>query len=53
MPGRLGLGLQLATMAPDDGSGRPFEQLQLEALHTYREASRTAGHGEGWVMVSR
>ncbi len=53
MAGRLGLGLQLATMAPDDGSGRPFEQLQLEALHAYREASRTVGHGEGRVMVSR
>lgn len=53
MAGRLGLGLQLATMAPDDGSGRSFEQLQLEALRAYREASVVAGHGEGRVMVSR
>jgi alkanesulfonate monooxygenase SsuD/methylene tetrahydromethanopterin reductase-like flavin-dependent oxidoreductase (luciferase family) len=53
MAGRLGLGLQLATMAPDDGSGRPFEQLQLEALRAYREASLAAGHGAGRVMVSR
>src|SRR5699024_2067499 len=40
LAGRLGLGLQLATMAPDDGSGRSFEQLQLETLTAYREASR-------------
>lgn len=53
MAGRLGLGLQLATMAPDDGSGRSFEILQLEALEAYRESSRAAGHGEGHVMVSR
>ncbi|AXK45195.1 LLM class flavin-dependent oxidoreductase [Brachybacterium saurashtrense] len=53
MAGHAGLGLQLATMAPDDGSGRSFEQLQLEALEAYREASRAAGHGEGHVMVSR
>lgn len=53
MAGRLGLGLQLATMAPDDGTGRSFEQLQLETLRAYREASRAAGHGEGRVMVSR
>ncbi len=53
MAGRLGLGLQLATMAPDDGSGRSFAQLQLEALRAYREASLEAGHGEGRVMVSR
>lgn len=53
MAGRAGLGLQLATMAPDDGSGRSFEVLQLEALEAYREASRAAGHGEGHVMVSR
>lgn len=51
--GSLGLRLQLATMAPDDGSGRPFAQLQLEALEAYRGASREAGHGEGHVMVSR
>jgi alkanesulfonate monooxygenase SsuD/methylene tetrahydromethanopterin reductase-like flavin-dependent oxidoreductase (luciferase family) len=51
--GAAGMHLQLATMAPDDGTGRSFEQLQLEALHAYREASRTAGHGEGHVMVSR
>jgi alkanesulfonate monooxygenase SsuD/methylene tetrahydromethanopterin reductase-like flavin-dependent oxidoreductase (luciferase family) len=51
--GRLGLGLQLATMAPDDGTGRSFEQLQLEALRAYREASLAAGHGPGRVMVSR
>lgn len=53
MAGSLGLGLQLATMAPDDGSGRSFEVLQLEALRAYREASREAGHGDGHVMVSR
>ncbi len=53
LAGRLGLGLQLATLAPDDGSGRSFEQLQLEALEAYREASRAAGHGDGYVMVSR
>ena len=53
MAGSLGLRLQLATMAPDDGSGRPFTQLQLEALEAYRSASRNAGHGEGHVMVSR
>ncbi|WME24462.1 LLM class flavin-dependent oxidoreductase [Brachybacterium sp. GU-2] len=53
MAGHAGLGLQLATMAPDDGSGRSFELLQLEALEAYREASREAGHGEGHVMVSR
>ncbi|ATG51884.1 LLM class flavin-dependent oxidoreductase [Brachybacterium vulturis] len=51
--GALGLRLQLATMAPDDGSGRPFAELQLEALEAYRSASREAGHGEGHVMVSR
>lgn len=53
LAGQLGLGLQLATMTPDDGSGRSFEQLQLEALTAYREASRSAGFGEGHVMVSR
>jgi alkanesulfonate monooxygenase SsuD/methylene tetrahydromethanopterin reductase-like flavin-dependent oxidoreductase (luciferase family) len=53
MAGRLGLGLQLATMVPDDGSGRSFEQLQLDVLTAYREASREAGFGEGHVMVSR
>ncbi|WP_422114606.1 LLM class flavin-dependent oxidoreductase [Brachybacterium sp. UNK5269] len=53
MAGQLGLGLQLATLAPDDGSGRSFEQLQLAALEAYREAARAAGHGEGHVMVSR
>lgn len=51
--GRDGMALQLATMAPDDGSGRSFELLQLEALEAYREASREAGHGDGYVMVSR
>ena len=51
--GRDGLGLQLATMVPDDGSGRSFELLQLDVLEAYREASREAGHGEGHVMVSR
>ena len=53
LAGRLGLGLQLATMAPDDGSGRSFEQLQLETLTAYREASRASGFGDGHVMVSR
>lgn len=53
LAGTMGLGLQLATMAPDDESGRSFEQLQLEALTAYREASRDAGFGEGHVMVSR
>lgn len=51
--GSAGLGLQLATMVPDDGSGRSFEALQLDVLEAYREASRTAGYGEGHVMVSR
>lgn len=53
LAGSLGLGLQLATMAPDDGSGRSFEQLQLDAVTAYREASRESGFGEGHVMVSR
>lgn len=53
LAGRMGLGLQLATMAPDDGSGRSFEQLQLEALTAYRQASQEAGFGDGHVMVSR
>ncbi|MGY5764632.1 LLM class flavin-dependent oxidoreductase [Brachybacterium sp. DNPG3] len=53
LSGSLGLGLQLATMVPDDGSGRSFELLQREVLEAYREASRAAGHGEGHVMVSR
>lgn len=53
MAGRLGLELQLATMVPDDGSGRSFEELQLEVLTAYREASQEAGFGEGTVMVSR
>ena len=53
MAGRLGLRLQLATMVPDDGTGRPFAELQLEALEAYRSASREAGHGDGHVMVSR
>ena len=53
MAGRLGLELQLATMVPDDGSGRSFEQLQLEVLDAYRDASREAGLGDGRVMVSR
>lgn len=51
--GALGVGLQLATLTPDDGSGRPFDALQLEALRAYREASREAGHGEGVVTVAR
>lgn len=51
--GERGLGLQLATLAPDDGTGRPFEQLQLDALRAYRAASREAGHGDGFVAVSR
>ena len=53
MAGQLGLQLQLATMVPDDGSGRSFEELQLEVLTAYREASRAAGFGDGTVMVSR
>lgn len=53
MAGRMGLALQLATMVPDDGSGRSFQELQLEVLNAYREASRDAGFGEGRVMVSR
>lgn len=51
--GARGMGLQLATMALDDGSGRSFPALQLEAIRAYREASRAAGHGDGTVMVSR
>lgn len=53
MAGSAGLGLQLATMVPDDGSGRSFESLQLDVVEAYREASRAAGYGEGHVMVSR
>lgn len=51
--GSLGLGLQLATLAPDDGTGRSFEVLQRETIDAYRAASRKAGHGEGFVSVSR
>lgn len=51
--GAQGLGLQLATLQPDDGTQRTFEDLQLEAIAAYREASREAGHGEGRVAVSR
>lgn len=51
--GERGLGLQLATLAPDDRTGRTFEELQLEALRAYREASRDAGFGDGTVAVSR
>src|SRR5699024_3494391 len=51
--GTAGLGLQPATMVPDDGSGRSFESLQLDVVEAYREASRAAGYGEGHVMVSR
>ena len=51
--GARGLGLQLATLAPDDGSGRSFEVLQREAIDAYRDASREAGHGRGYVSVTR
>ncbi len=51
--GRQGLQLQLATLAPDDGSGRSFEALQREAIDAYRRASHEAGHGQGYVTVSR
>lgn len=51
--GQAGIGLQLATLAPDDGSGRGFEALQLAAIEAYREASREHGHGEGFVSVGR
>lgn len=51
--GSHGLGLQLATLAPDDGTGRSFEVLQREAIDAYRQASRDAGHGDGFVSVSR
>lgn len=51
--GAQGLGLQLATLQPDDGSQRTFEDLQLEVIAAYRDASREAGHGEGHVAVSR
>lgn len=53
MTGRLGLCLQLATLAPDDGSGRPFAELQLDAIDAYRTASRQHGSGRGRVSVSR
>lgn len=51
--GRAGLRLQLATLQPDDGTGRSFEDLQVETIRAYREASREAGHGRGHVSVGR
>ncbi|WP_106506885.1 LLM class flavin-dependent oxidoreductase [Brachybacterium timonense] len=51
--GEQGLSLQLATLAPDDGSGRSFEVLQREVIDAYRAASESAGHGPGYVSVSR
>lgn len=51
--GENGLGLQLATLAPDDGSGRSFEVLQRETIDAYRRASAEAGHGPGHVSVNR
>lgn len=53
MAGRLGIGLQVSTLAPTDGSGRSFEELQLEVIDRYRAASREADHGEGHVSASR
>jgi alkanesulfonate monooxygenase SsuD/methylene tetrahydromethanopterin reductase-like flavin-dependent oxidoreductase (luciferase family) len=51
--GRLGIGLQVSTLQPADGSGRSFEELQRELIESYRAASREAGHGEGHVSASR
>ncbi|OYO16970.1 LLM class flavin-dependent oxidoreductase [Enemella evansiae] len=53
MAGRLGIGLQVSTLAPTDGTGRSFEELQLEVIDAYRAASREAGHGDGHVSASR
>ncbi|MDO5662920.1 MAG: LLM class flavin-dependent oxidoreductase [Brachybacterium sp.] len=53
LAGSHGLGLQVGTLQPDDGSGRSFEELQREVIDTYREASRKAGHGDGHVSVGR
>lgn len=53
LAGTLGLGLQLTTMHPDDGTGRSFEHLQAELIATYREAAERAGHGDGHVSVGR
>lgn len=53
MAGRLGIGLQVSTLAPADGTGRSFEELQLEVIDAYRAASRAAGHGDGHVSASR
>lgn len=51
--GQQGLRLQLATLHPDDGSGRDLAQMQVETIRAYRDASRSYGHGEGFVSVSR
>lgn len=53
LAGTLGLGLQLTTMHPDDGSGRPFDELQAELIHAYREACQIGGFGDGHVSVGR
>lgn len=51
--GAQGIGLQVSTLQPSDGSDRSFEELQRELIRAYRAASRDAGHGEGHVAASR
>ena len=54
LAGVLGLGLQLGTMQPADGSGRSFEQMQADLITVYREAREDAGFsGRGHVSVAR
>lgn len=53
LAGRWGLGLQLSTLHPDDGSGRSFEEMQRATIDAYRDASRAAGHGRGTVSIGR
>lgn len=48
-----GLRLQLATLHPDDGSGRGVGAMQAEVIRAYRETSARAGHGDGFVSVTR
>lgn len=51
--GLQGIGLQVSTLQPSDGSGRSFEELQRDVIRAYRAACREAGHGEGRVAASR
>ncbi|MCS6710751.1 LLM class flavin-dependent oxidoreductase [Brachybacterium sp. EF45031] len=50
---RRGLGLQLATLHPDDGSGRSLEEMQVEVIAAYREARRAHDDSDGFVSVGR